>query len=187
LTTAQERETILAMAIEKHKVFISYYHHDDEQYRSRFEQLFGHLFINKSVAPGDINSDLGTDYIKHLIQDGYVSDSSVVLVLVGAKTFCRKHVDWEISAGLNKKVGGYSGLLGICLPNHSDCGKDKYTPDLVPPRLVDNLKSKFAKLYDWTEKEASIVAFIQDAFDRRNADSNKIENTAPQFVKNRCD
>src|SRR2546426_3884279 len=49
-----------------------------------------------------------------------------ILVLVGPKTKCRKHVDWEISAGLNKKVGGYSGLLGVLLPGFPLLPVDQY-------------------------------------------------------------
>ncbi len=111
----------------RHKVFISYYHNEDEDYRSRFEELFGHLFLNKSVKPGDIDSDLSDEYIKRLIQQGYISDSSVVLVLVGPKTHCRKHVDWEISAGLDPRVGTKrAGLVGLILPNSS-----LYKTDLI--------------------------------------------------------
>ena len=42
---------------EKHNVFISYYHKGNQKYRDEFETLFGHLFINKSVEEGDIDSD----------------------------------------------------------------------------------------------------------------------------------
>lgn len=171
----------------KHKVFISYYHKDDEYYRQRFEDLFGHLFINKSVQPGDIDSDLSDEYIKRLIQDGYISDSSVVLVLVGPNTYCRKHVDWEISAGLMKKVGGYSGLLGLCLPTHSDYAKDKYNAEITPPRLVDNIKTGYAKYYDWTEDEDKIVRWIEDAFNARIDRAHLISNSRLQFRRNRCE
>src|SRR2546426_6575015 len=112
--------------ISKHKVFISHYHKDDQPYRNAFENSFGALFISRSVEPGEIASDLNTEYIKRLIQDGFISDSSVVIVLVGPKTKCRKHVDWEISAGLNKKVGGYSGLLGVLLPGFPLLPVDQY-------------------------------------------------------------
>ena len=63
----------------KHKLFISYYHKDDEYYRDRFEELFGDLFINKSVRYGDIDGDLSTEYIKRLIRENYISDTSVVV------------------------------------------------------------------------------------------------------------
>ncbi len=174
-------------SLSKHKVFISYYHNDDEYYRNRFEEVFGDLFINKSVHLGDIETDLGDEYIKRLIQQGYISDSSVVLVLVGAKTYCRKHVDWEMSAGLMKKVGNYSGLLGICLPTHPDYRKDSYNSEITPPRLVDNLKTKYAKYYDWTEDRAKMKEWIENAFNARVEQSDSIDNSRLQFKYNQCE
>ena len=171
----------------KHKVFISYYHLDDEKYRQEFERRFGHLFINKSVGIDEIADDNSAEYIKRLIREGYLDDTSVLLVLVGPKTVCRKHVDWEISAALNKKVGGYSGLLGICLPEHPAYQKQNYTESTVPDRLVDNLKSGYAKLYDWTNSEASVTAWIEDAFQARISRKDQINNSRPQYVRNRCD
>lgn len=171
----------------KRKVFISFYHKDDEFYRKRFEELFGHLFINKSVKDGDINTDVSTEYIKRLIQNDYISDTSVLVVLVGAKTYCRKHVDWEISAALSKKVGGYSGLVGLMLPTHPDYGKEKYSNDNIPSRLAENLTSGYAKLYDWNENETSIQRIIDEAFNAKNTLSGSIQNSTAQFQRNRCD
>jgi len=171
----------------KHKVFISYYHKDDEYYRNKFEDLFGDLFINKSVKPGDIDASNSTDYIKHLIQENYISDASVTIVLVGPKTYCRKHVDWEISATLNKKVGGYSGLLGLCLPTHPDYQKDNYTQSIVPARLVDNLKTKYANLYDWTESRDNIKKRVEIAFNNRVDIKDSIDNSRTQFSYNLCE
>ena len=34
----------------KHKVFISYYHDEDQCYKNEIEENFGHLFISKSVV-----------------------------------------------------------------------------------------------------------------------------------------
>ena len=168
---------------EKHKVFISYYHKGNQKYRDEFERLFGHLFINKSVEEGDIDSDNSDEYIKHLIQEDYISDASVVVVLCGQNTWKRKHVDWEISAGLNKKVGGYSGLLGIHLPTHPDYKNDKYNSGNIPARLADNLKTKFAKIIDWTENEETMKKKIQEAFDDR-ANDELIDNSREQMDDN---
>jgi len=168
---------------EKHKVFISYYHKDDQDYRDKFEELFGHLFISKSVEEGDINSDDSDEYIKHLIQDDYISDTSVIFVLCGLNTLGRKHVDWEISAGLNKKVGGYSGLLGIHLPTHPDYKNDKYNSNNIPARLSDNLKTDFAEIINWTEDEETIKKKIQKAFDNRINDK-LIDNSREQMEEN---
>lgn len=175
---------------QKHKVFISYFHGNekcegDEIYKIKFENLFQDLFINKSVQKDDINTDNSNEYIKRLIQLNYIEDSSVLVVLVGPNTWSRKHVDWEISAALNKKVGGYSGLLGICLPNHPDYRKDKYNADIIPPRLVDNLKTDYAALYDWTEERSKIKKLVDDAFQNRIDKSDLIDNSMLQFGKNK--
>ena len=173
----------------RHKVFISYYHKEDEYYRNRFEELFGHLFINKSVKPGDIDTDVSTEYIKRLIQENYISDISVLVVLVGPKTYCRKHVDWEISAALMKKVGGYSGLLGILLPEFPLISKGNYYDDL-PPRLADNVKTGYAKIYTWNEvcaNESLIKNAIEEAFKARVEKTHLIDNSRLQFKKNKCE
>lgn len=171
----------------RHKVFISYYHKDDQYYRNRFEKLFGHLFLNKSVEPREIDTDVSTEYIKRLIQQNYIEDSSVLIVLVGSKTYGRKHVDWEISAALNKKVGGYSGLLGLCLPTHPNYQDTTYNAAIVPPRLVDNLKSGYAKFYNWTEDENNIKKWVEEAFQNRIDKTDKIDNSSEQFEYNRCE
>ncbi len=172
---------------EKHKVFISFYHKDDQEYRDKFEELFGHLFINKSVEEGDIDEEDSDEYIKRLIQEDYITDASVLVVLVGQKTYCRKHVDWEISAALNKKVGGYSGLLGLLLPSYSGYGESKYDPDTIPARLNDNIKSEYAKLYRWTEDEDEIQKWIEEAFQARVDKADKIDNSRKQMEYNKCE
>jgi len=171
----------------KRKLFISYHHREDEYYRNRFETLFRHLYINKSVKVGDINTDVSTEYIKRLIQLNYLSDTSVLVVLVGTKTYCRKHVDWEISAALSKKVGRYTGIVGLRLPTHPDYGKENYNSDNIPSRLVENLKSGYAKLYDWSENEEWFKTIIDTAFNAKNSQSHLICNSQPQFQRNRCD
>jgi len=174
----------------RHKVFISYYHKDDEYYRELFERLFGHLFINKSVGPGDIDEDNSDDYIKRLIQEDYISDASVLIVLVGQKTYCRKHVDWEISAALNKKVGGYSGLLGILLPEFLLTPDGKYSVEDVPPRLADNVKSGYAKVYKWEwvcASESRIKSAVEEAFKNRIDLADKLDNSREQYKYDRCE
>ena len=178
------------MINQKHKIFISYFHGNDkckgdEHYKELFEELFKELFINKSVKKDYIDSDNSNEYIKRLIQLNYIEDSSVLVVLVGPYTWGRKHVDWEISAALNKKVGGYSGLLGICLPNHPDYGKKEFDPYIVPQRLVDNIDSGYATLYGWTEEKDVIKKIVEDAFQNRVKKADSINNSRIQFKYNR--
>lgn len=174
----------------RHKTFVSYYHKADQAYRNDFERAFGQLFISKSVQSGEISTDVSTDYIKRLILEGYITDASVLVVLVGAKTWCRKHVDWEISAGLNKKVGGYSGLLGILLPTFPLQPGDRYNYDDLPTRLADNAKSGYADIYTWnwiTSSEQNVKTAIQTAFNARVSRAPMIENSRVLLGRNLCD
>ncbi|MED3201289.1 TIR domain-containing protein [Bacillus toyonensis] len=174
----------------KHKTFISYYHRDDQYYKNEFEKLFNYLFINKSVSDGEIDTDLSTNYIKRLIQTGYITDTSVLIVLIGPSTHCRKHVDWEISAALNKKVGGYSGLIGILLPEFPLTKEGKYFYEDIPPRLADNVKSGYATIYTWDwicASESRIKQAVDEAFKNRISKSDKINNSLIQFKRNRCE
>lgn len=174
------------MVTSRHKVFVCYHHDSDEYYRKVWEDLFGGLFINKSVQRGNIDADNSAEYIKRLIQQNYLDDTSVLVVLVGKNTYYRKHVDWEISAALNKKVGGYSGLVGICLPTHSAFKKSSYDPETVPSRLADNLKSGYANFYDWIDDPAATTERIQGAFDSRIKQVKLIDNRREQLKRNRC-
>lgn len=164
----------------KHKVFISYYH-EDEYYRDKFEVYFHDLFINTSVRFGEIDSDLSTEYIKRVIREKHVSNSSVVVVLVGPKTYCRKHVDWEIYAGLFKNAG----LMGLILPNHPDSNNSQWSIGNYPKRLEDNLITKYAKLYHWTDNRQLMFNYIEEVFNNRNP--NLINNSTIQMKRNRCE
>jgi hypothetical protein len=171
----------------KRKTFVSFYHTDDEQYRKAFDNLFGDLVVHKSVNDGDIDSKVSDEYIKQLIQKGYLSDTTVLVVLVGPKTKCRKHIDWEISAALNVKVGdNYSGVLGLLLPTHNDYGKTTYDPAKLPTRLAKNVGSGYAVLCDWTDDPVKLQQYIEQAFAKRK-ESDKIVNKAiPQMSENTC-
>ncbi len=166
---------------------ISYYHKDDKGYKEKFYNLTSDLIINKSVEDGDIKSDNGPEYVKQLINKGYLSDTTVLIVLLGPKTKCRKHVDWEISGALNYKVGdNYSGLLGLKLPSHPDYGTGKYSHTLQPQRLTDNLKTHYAIIRHFTTDRKKIQEYIELAFGNRTSKSNKRINSRVQMKINTC-
>jgi hypothetical protein len=174
----------------RHKVFLSYYHKDDQAYKIAFEKKFNHLFINKSVSDGDINTDVSTEYIKKLIQSEFLKDASILVVFVSNNTKCRKHVDWEISAALSMKVGGYSGLMGVLLPTFTLTSDGRFQYDNIPARLADNIKSGFAKMYTWDyvySCDASIKEAIQDAFQAKSLRSDRIDNRRVQMQRNTCE
>jgi len=175
-------------SLSKRKAFISYYHKDDEEYREYFDKLFDDLVTSKSVNDGDINPDNSDEYTKMLIQSEYLHDTTILIVLVGAKTKCRKHVDWEISGALDYKVGDkHSALLGIILPSHPDFGTGKYTPHLLPQRLHENVKSGYAVLIDWTEDRKKLQDNIEKAISKRNIEDKIINRSIPQMTKNECE
>lgn len=178
----------------KHKVFISF-HHNDEAHRNEFEEQFGHLFISKAVQDGDIDPDNSAEYTSRLINDDYISDSSVVIALYGAETRKRKHVDWEISAGLSKKVGGHSGLTVIILPTFPVVPFDQFgnykEEMLFPhlhPRTAANIKSGYAKVYFWkcnyNLPNVDLKDAIHEAYERRVTHKDLIDHSHDQYVNN---
>lgn len=172
----------------RRKSFVSFYHKDDEGYRKKFENLFDDLLIDKSVNDGDIDSDTSDGYIKQLIQNDYLSDTTVLVVLIGPKTKCRKHIDWEVSGALNYKVGdSYSGLLGLKLPTHPDYGTGKATYNLLPARFADNFKSGYAIIRDWTEDRIKLQSYIELAFSNRSEKSDRRDNSRIQMQINTCE
>lgn len=173
--------------ITRRKTFVSYYHKDDQEYREKFENLFEDLIISKSVEEDDINADNSDEYIKQLIQKEYLKDTTVLVVLVGPNTKCRKHVDWEISGAISTKVGGNSGLLGIILPSHPDYGNNEYHPENLPTRLAANIKSEYGILRDWTNDRVKMQKYIEEAFSKKSEVDKRITTSIPQMDKNTCE
>ena len=177
----------LPFIIIKRKSFISYYHKDDQLSKEKFRNITSDLIVNKSVEDGDINSDVSDEYLKQLIQKGFLSDTTVLIVLLGPNTKCRKHVDWEISGALNLKVGdNYAGLLGLKLPNHPDFGTGEYTYSEQPQRLTVNLKSGYAVIRDYTTDRKKLQEYIELAFKNRKAKTDNRINSKQQMKRNTC-
>jgi hypothetical protein len=160
----------------KHKVFISYHHGNDGDYKKELLRLNNiyNLFIDASVDTGDIDDDLDDQDVRQIIRDDYLKNSTVTIVLVGAETKNRKHVDWEIySSMFDGKVNKKSGILVINLPGanstyytaaHGDeekqnvyPGNDSWTTvtsrveyesryPKMPARIIDNLLKNGAKV-----------------------------------------
>jgi hypothetical protein len=173
----------------RHKVFVSYHHANDQYYRNRFEQLFSGAYdvmVSKSVQIGDINTYLPTETIRQKIRDEYLRDSTVTVVLIGAETWKRKHVDWEVGSSIrNTQFNPRSGLIGILLPTYPRPYNEpnNYTSNTIPPRLHDNIQCGFAKIYNWSEDPKVVHDWIHDAFDRRNKINP--DNSYDNFVNNR--
>lgn len=167
-----------------HKVFISYYHHDDQQYKNYIDKYLSKNIINKSVVAGEYDSENSDDYIKRLIREEKISDSSVIVVLIGPNTKKRKHVDWEIYAGLRSSVNGSSGLVGILLPTFPLTADGKYYPQNTPARFADNIESGYATVYTWDYAIKHFDSIIDTAFQNRIRLKDKRDNSRAQMKQN---
>lgn len=168
----------------KHKVFVSFYHQDDQCYKDYIDEHLSENIINKSVTDGEYDPDNSDEYIKRLIREDKVSDSSVIVVLVGPNTKHRKHVDWEIYAGLRDSINGSSGLVGIMLPEMriADDGGWYYAD--MPGRLADNVRSGYAAVYSWEYAKSHFYEIVDEAFKNRITLKDKKDNSRIQMQKN---
>ena len=170
--------------MEKHKTFISFYHHDDEKYKIYIETKFSYYIINKSVQNGEYDSDNSDEYVKRMIREDKVSDSSVMIVLIGPNTYRRKHVDWEIYAALRDSINGCSGLIGVLLPTYVMSTGNKYRFSDIPARLADNVKSGYSTVYSWDYFCNNFYSIIQQAFNNRILLKDKKVNNRRQMEEN---
>jgi len=171
----------------RHKVFISFHHANDEQYRDEFVRRYRdqfESFVDHSVQFGDIDENLPTERIAQIIRDQYLRDATVTVVLVGSETWKRKHVDWEIYSSLRSTSRNpRMGLLGILLPTYgvpySELASAHYqmrstTPSgsqywsrNVPERLWNNIDIGYASMRPWPSSGRELQEWIHDAFQRR--------------------
>jgi hypothetical protein len=176
------------MSTTKHKVFVSYHHANDQKYRDQFERLFCDkhgIIIAKSVQMGDIDPNLKTETIRQKIRDEYLRDSTVTVVLVGAETWKRKHVDWEIGSSIRHTAyNSRSGLIGILLPTYPSFSNSKYNPYTIPPRLHYNIECGFASMHSWNTNPDVVQRWIHQAFLRR--DTVNPDNSCGIFANNRA-
>lgn len=118
------------MDIPRHKVFISYYHNDDQQYKNHLinmcevDSYTGReqsIFDDYSVRERDIDdTNLSAERIRCIIRDEYIRDATVLILLCGKNTRYRKHIDWEIHAAMfDTEKNPQMGILVINLPTIS--------------------------------------------------------------------
>ena len=157
-----------------HNVFITYHHDNDQAYKDSLLNLNAQhsVFVDKSVDTGDISDDLSDETIRRIIRDDYLRDSTVTILLVGAETKGRKHVDGELySSMIDGSVNKRSGILVINLPSanstsftsaHGKNEKQAIHPECtswtnissraeyerrypaMPARIIDNLRAPSA-------------------------------------------
>ena len=109
----------------RRKVFICYHHKNDQTFKEALQKANEEhkIFIDASVAIGDIDDSLPSQTIREKIRDEYLLNSTVTILLVGTETKYRKHVDWELySSMFDGKINKKSGILVILLPS-TNCSR----------------------------------------------------------------
>lgn len=158
-----------------HRVFVSFYHRDDQSYKDALvEWAKEHeVFIDGSVETGDIPDEWDDQKIRETIRDEYLRDTSVTILLVGPNTKHRKHVDWEIYSSMyDGKKNKKSGIIVVMLPETKCDGchipyaneKSQIYPEItnwvkvdsrneyeqrypdMPERIIDNLMADGVKI-----------------------------------------
>ena len=171
----------------RHRVFISYHHDNDQNYKDICQLRFGNAYdvmIPGDVRIGDIDPNNKTETIRQIIRDEYLRDTTVTIVLVGTQTWQRKHVDWEIGSSIrDTEHNPRSGLLGIILPSYQRLHPNGYSRYTLPPRLHDNVKCGYATLHYWSNDPDEMQDRIHSAYLRRQ--TLQPDNSFPSFANNR--
>jgi hypothetical protein len=165
----------------RHKCFLSY-HHADQQAVDAFIATFDDkhdVLITRGIAmPDDVIDSEDPDYVMRRIRTLYLKDSTVTVVLVGACTWARKYVDWEVQASLRQPKDGLpNGLLAVLLDK-------KATEGRLPDRVKANVESGYARFAPYPKSAAVLWSWIDDAFDARTARASKIKNPRDQKKHN---
>lgn len=177
-----------ANRVPRRRVFISF-HEQDLEYKERFVRMMRGRILDRSVDTGNIDdTGLKTATVRQKIRDEYIRDATVTIVLIGPRTWQRKHVDWEIGSSIRKtKRNSRCGLLGIILPNHSDYQEEGFNPRLIPPRLADNCVGfdSYSLIHPWPKPftPAQVAQWIDRAFVRR--EGRPPNNSRKPFARNR--
>ena len=65
--------------------------------------MMGKRIVDRSVDTGNIDdTGLKTATVRQKIRDEYIRDATVTIVLIGPRTWQRRHVDWEVGSSIRK-------------------------------------------------------------------------------------
>lgn len=114
--------------IPRHKVFISYYHKEDQSFKNYLIGLKEYnfdtcssqsIFDDYSVRENDIDdTGMNDEDIRREIRDNYIKDATVLILLCGEHTKERKFVDWELHAAMfNTNNNPKMGIIVVNLPS----------------------------------------------------------------------
>lgn len=162
----------------RHRCFISY-HVVDQAEVETFIDTYGSEFIAHAIGvtvDDDFVNSTDEEYIKTRIRERYLSNTTVTIVLLGACTWSRPFVDWEISSSLrNDPVNRRSGILALPLPSMQNSAR-------LPDRVRDNwdrddLARSYAEYRAYPSSAQQIRDSIEAAFQARTAKAAYVNNS----------
>ncbi len=178
------------MEEKRHNIFICYHHNDEDVlYEQALKKILFDADAEKVISSrgeefGNIPPNLKFKRTRELIRERFLRNTTVTVVLIGKDTWKRKHIDWEISASIHdSSLESRSGLIGILLPSHEDYGTGHINPFTLPPRLHDNMRCGYAKLYEWNDNPEEIQEWIHEAF--MNRYKLHPDDSRPPYSRNR--
>lgn len=169
----------------RHKCFISY-HGADIDAVTDFVEEFSEIFIPRVIGVSDNDhfkdpiDSIDEEYIKERIGSKYLADSTVTILFLGACTWSRKYVDWELSSSLRHgSVNKRNGLMAITPADRS--------LHRLPERFADNFslsKPSYAAYYYYPRTKRDLREWIEDGFQARTARSHLIDNSGALHRRN---
>lgn len=162
----------------RRKVFISYYHGDQELVNT-FVRDYKDVFIAKTVGvkDGDFDFDSNNpEYIMRRIREEKLEDSTVTIVLIGSCTHSRRYVDWEIKASLQQGETLPNGLIAINLPYIGTKGNLPQRLELNIIRDAQKNDIGYARYYVYPTNKVELKRWIEDAHSARTTRANLIHN-----------
>ena len=168
----------------RHKVFVSY-HAEDAPEVVDFIESHTSVFLPRAIGMEEDGSDIidsqNVEYIRRTIKQKYLRDSTVTLVAVGACTWARKFVDWEIYSSLRFDPAP-NGLLAVQLPSVAG------TKPNLPPRLSLNLSDggdpSYANYWVPPATPESLRGWIETAYNARASQRDLIKLGGPLRQRN---
>lgn len=155
----------------RHRVYVCHDPVRDASLKKDVERRLGldlDFVVGKPVDQVVAANTPDPDIIQARLRDYTLLDSTVTLVLIGATTFQRRQVDWEIAASLRDSPNRErSGVLGLLLPTYPKPWGQYYSAETIPPRLADNLLNGYATVHPWSTSAIELGRWIHEAWMRR--------------------
>lgn len=174
----------------KRKCFISY-HHADQAEVDHFIRTFDHgldCFTARGLGQEmdqDIIDSTDTDYVMGRIRARYLVGSSVTLVMLGAHTWSRRYVDWEIQSSLRQGATTPNGLLGIKLSTFSGVFPQRMDINLLSAADKAAGEDCYARHIVYPATEQALVNAIEQAYGHRTTHAHLIRNPRERMVYNK--